>query len=255
MFFLYKLLGSLCVPPGLFILLASLAAAVSLRKPRRPRKAACFFFCAFVLWFMSCSAGALCITGPLEERFERKLPPAGEKAAIVVLAGGSSYDAHGNSVQPGLYALERLFAAVQLAKELSGDTVLLFSGGNVFGSSSCSEAQVLREAATALGCRAPMLSEEKSRTTAENFIYTAELLRENSIKNAVIVTNAFHIPRSMKNAARFMPEISAFPWPSGRLTDPVIRGFSSFLPNASDFMTSAVGIKEWVGLAARALRP
>lgn len=206
---------------------------------------------AVVLYIMSTSAGSLLITGPLETRIARKLPADGARAAVIVLAGGSSYDDKGSSVHPGIYALERVFAAVQLANARKGETIMIFSGGNVFGANDRSEAAALADAAKQMGWHGRSILEEHSRTTAENFKRCAEYMRGSKIDTAVIVTSAFHMPRSAANAKRCMPDVTVFPYPSGRLTDPVIRGVSSFLPNGSDFQTSCLGIKERVGILAR----
>ncbi|MEG1824822.1 MAG: YdcF family protein [Cloacibacillus sp.] len=253
MFHLYKLIGSIIVPPGLFVLLLLLLAAVACKKPRRKALAAALVVFASALYLMSTSAGALLVTGPLETLHPRRLPPKEAEAAIIVLAGGSSYDDKGSSVQPGVYAMERLYAAVRLAKSRRAPTTLILSGGDVFGANDRSEAAALRDAARAMGCTQKIITEDKSRTTAENLQFCSKLIKSLGINHAIIVTNAFHIPRSMQNAARFMPYTQLYPYPSGRLTDPVIRGLQSFLPNAGDLNASCFGIKEWTGLAANAL--
>ena len=79
---------------------------------------------------------------------------------------------------------------------------------------------------------------------------SANIIRQRGLNHVIIVTNGFHMPRSMQMAALHMPYLQIYPFPSGRLTDPVIRGLSSFLPNSSDLNASCLGIKEWVGIAA-----
>ena len=199
---------------------------------------------------MSTSAGALLITGPLETLYKAKLPPQNTDAAILVLAGGSSYDDKGSSVQPGVYAMERVYAAVKLAKSRSEHSVLIMSGGNVFGANDRSEAEAMRDAAKVMGYEDRILVEKWSRTTAENMKQSANIIRQQGLNHVIIVTNGFHMPRSMQMAALHMPYLQIYPFPGGRLTDPVIRGISSFLPNSSDLNASCLGIKEWVGIAA-----
>lgn len=251
MFFLYKLIGSLIVPPGLFILILLGLSITARRKPRRPKLSAALAFFAILLYFISTPIGSRTITGPLETLYSRKLPSKDIPAAVIVLAGGSSYDDKGSSVQPGLYSLERIYAAVNLMRERenSGD-ILILSGGNVFGANDRSEAAALRDAAEKMGFADRTILEEQSRTTAENIQYCAKRLQEEDINRAIIVTNAFHIPRAMRLSEKHMPYIPAYPYPSGRLTDPVIRGYSSFLPTCGDLMFSCIGIREWAGIAA-----
>ena len=54
----------------------------------------------------------------------------------------------------------------------------------------------------------------------------------------------------MRLAEKQMPYIQRYPCPSGRLTDPVIRGLSSFLPNSGDLNASCLGIRECIGIMA-----
>ncbi|MEG1913350.1 MAG: YdcF family protein [Cloacibacillus sp.] len=249
LFFFYKLIGSLIVPPGLFILILLGLSITARRKPRRPKLSAALALFAILLYFMSTSIGSRTITGPPEALYSRKLPSKDIPAAVIVLAGGSSYDDKGSSVQPGLYSLERIYSAVNLMseRENSGD-ILILSGGNVFGANDRSEAAALRDAAEKMGFAGRAILEEQSRTTAENIQYCAKILQEEDINRAIIVTNAFHIPRAMRLAEKHMPYIPAYPYPSGRLTDPVLRGYSSFLPNCGEANASCLGIKEWIGI-------
>lgn len=139
MFALYKIAGAFAAPPGLFVIILLAMAAALFLKSRRASRAfgtaaslALFVFAA-ALCAMSTPAGARFITGPLEAKYSAQLPPDGEAAAFLVLAGGSSYDAEGSSVQPSPLALERVYTAVTLASGRSGKSVLVMSGGNVFG--------------------------------------------------------------------------------------------------------------------------
>ncbi|WP_455596245.1 YdcF family protein [Cloacibacillus porcorum] len=250
MFLLYKLAGSMIVPPGLFVLIILFLAWLAWREPRRKRLSIALCIFAFILCAMSTSAGALLITGPLETLYKAELPPQNTDAAILVLAGGSSYDDKGSSVQPGVYAMERVYAAVKLAKSRQEHSVLIMSGGNVFGANDRYEAEAMRDAAKAMGYEDRILVEKWSRTTAENMKQSANIIRQQGLNHVIIVTNGFHMPRSMQMAALHMPYLQIYPFPGGRLTDPVIRGLSSFLPNSSDLNASCLGIKEWVGITA-----
>ena len=127
MFALYKIAGAFAAPPGLFVIILLAMAAVLFLKSRRASRAfgtaaslALFVFAA-ALCAMSTPAGARFITGPLEAKYAAQLPPDGETAAFLVLAGGSSYDAAGSSVQPSPLALERVYTAVTLASGRAGE--------------------------------------------------------------------------------------------------------------------------------------
>ena len=133
MFLLYKSASSMIVPPGLFVLILISMAYLAWRAPRRKAIAASLCLFALILYVTSTAAGSLLITGPLETLYKRQLPPPKTDAAILVLAGGSSYDDQGSSVQPGVFAMERVYAAVKLAQSRPGHSTLIMSGGNLFG--------------------------------------------------------------------------------------------------------------------------
>jgi len=117
MFMLYKLAGSLIIPPGIFCLMLLLCSFLAAKKPRKIYLAAALALLSILLWFMSIPPGAALITGPLEKMYPDRLPPENTKAAVLVLSGGSSYDYRGDAVQPAVYALERMYRGVLLAKK------------------------------------------------------------------------------------------------------------------------------------------
>lgn len=259
MFALYKIAGAFAAPPGLFVIILLAIATALFLKSRRPRRAfgtaaslGLFVFAA-ALCAMSTPAGARFITGPLEAKYAAQLPPDGEAAAFLVLAGGSSYDTAGSSAQPSPLALERVYTAVTLASGRAGKSVLVMSGGNVFGDKDRSEASAMRDAARAMGWRGEIILEEQSRTTAENMKYSAALLRARGLQTVAVVTNAFHLPRAMRLAVQFMPDATLYPIAPTRLADPIIRGLPSFLPDAGSLYLSCLGARERIGTAAASI--
>ena len=205
MFALYKIAGAFAAPPGLFVIILLAMAAALFFKSRRPccafgtAASLALLVLAAVLCAMSTPAGARFITGPLEAKYAAQLPPDGETAAFLVLAGGSSYDAAGSSVQPSPLALERVYTAVTLASGRAGKSVLVMSGGNVFGDKGRSEASAMRDAARAMGWRGEIILEEQSRTTAENMKYSAALLRARGLQT---VARHNRLPPSARPAPR-----------------------------------------------------
>ena len=279
MFALYKIAGAFAAPPGLFVIILLAMAAALFLKSRRTRFAfgtaaslAIFVFAA-ALCVMSTPAGARFITGPLEAKYAAQLPPDGETADFLLLPGGSLYDpggssvptpplapgggwsyaAEGPSVQPAQLALERVYTAVTLASGRAGKSVLVMSGGNVFGDKDRSEASAMRDAARAMGWRGEIILEERSRTTAENMKYSAALLRARGLQTVAVVTNAFHLPRAMRLARQSMPEARLYSAAPPRRTDPIIRGLPSFLPDAASLHLSCIGMRERIGTATAAI--
>ena len=257
MFFLYKLVGSLVVIPGLFIAVLFVCAIWAFRRPAKRFLGSLLLLMAAGLWFISCDLGSLYILGPLESMYSEKLPPNGA-VTVLALCGGNEFNDEGAPVQPGQGALERAYLAAKLLNERGG--VLIASGGRVFGYEERSEASLMAEAARRMGWRGKTLAEEKSRNTKENLIYSAEILHKLSAdgkgakaKEVVLVTSAFHMPRAMKFAAKYLNGAKVYPYPCPRMTDPVFHGFSSLLPNGGALHGSCIAAKEWVGLLAAGL--
>lgn len=109
------------------------------------------------------------------------------------------------------------------------------------------------DAAREMGWTGEMILEEESRTTAENMMHGARIISELGISRAIIVTSAFHMPRAMRLAERYMQGLSLYPAPGPLCTDPVLRGISSFLPDSASLNASCMGIRERIGILAAAV--
>lgn len=117
-----------------------------------------------------------------------------EDAAIVL-----GYGARGRKVPAMLK--NRLDKAVEYHSE-NPDAIIVVSGGKA-GKNRTSEAEVMKEYLLSKGIPSEkIIKEDKSRTTVENFKFSADLLKDKFGENysAVIITNVFHIYRSEKYA-------------------------------------------------------
>ena len=241
----YKLLGSLIVPPGLLIPVLVTASIIAYKKPRKKTLALFLLLVTIILWFAATPWGAYLITGKIEDRYNTPTFLPSSDTYILCLGGGSSYDEKGKTVQPGLFSLERVFCAVKIARKINAP--IIFSGGNVYGTDSTSESKTMAKAAKEMGFRGKIILEEKSRTTKENFKYSAPLVQDK--QNIIVVTNAFHMPRSIKLAQQYLNKKTIIPYPGGRLTDPLYKGTFYLFPDANSLMVSCLGIKEYIGMA------
>ena len=265
-FIIYKVVGSLIAPPGIFFVALLFCTVLAWRKPRKYFLTLLLLFFAFTLYFISTPYGASKVTGPLEDMYSPNLPLEGTKCAILVLSGGSTSDNEGNVVQPGALSIERVFSAVKVAKRI--DAPIIFSGGNVYGTDQESEAQIMADCAREMEYSGEIILEEKSRTTKENLLYVSDLLKPSNFesfsdsnfssseqpRSIILVTNAFHMRRSILADEKHIPTIKIFPFPSGRLTEPVYKGFHHLLADGNSLMSSCLGIKEWIGIALYKIR-
>jgi uncharacterized SAM-binding protein YcdF (DUF218 family) len=248
MFYAYKLIGSFIVPPGLLCLIIAFFSFLLFRSGGKKKLSAAMLLLALSIWFMSTPVGSYEITGGLERIYGNSIPDTERPLAFLVLAGGSNYDREGRETMPGVYSLERIYSAVTAADPAKD--LLVFSGGNVYGFNRKTEAKIMEECAIRMGWKGKTMTETSSRTTGENMFYAGKMLSESKYKDIVIVTNSFHMPRSMLRAHSVFKGKNLFSLSGGSETHPGFRGLPDIFPDAHHFHLSCMGIKEWTGILA-----
>jgi uncharacterized SAM-binding protein YcdF (DUF218 family) len=196
--------------------------------------------CAFT------SLGFLIIR-PLEDRFTRPADMPVTVDAIVVL-GGSTQARVSTARQISEFneAGDRLTEAVLLARRYP-EARLVFSGGAGILEPGEAEAATAERFFIAMGIEAERLVlEGESRNTDENADLTAAMIGE--VRGPVVlITSAFHMPRSVGLFRRVGIEV--VPWP----TDYRSSGQESFGLDVANPVhnvnTISIAMKEWIGLA------
>lgn len=123
--------------------------------------------------------------------------------AIVVL--GHSIDA-GDST-PDAWLEKRLETALKLYHEAYAATIIVSGGkgpGDAIPVADAMTAWFMENGVDA----AHILIEDQSKNTGENFQFTKKIAEEHQINKIIIVTNDFHMYRSMRIAADYFDEIS-----------------------------------------------
>ena len=248
MFYLYKLIGSMLVPPGLLCIITAIFAFVIFRSGNKKMLPLAMLTLSFSIWFMSTSPGSFFITGGLERQYVNCVPETERPVAFLILAGGSNYNIDGDPVTPGVYSLERIYSAVTAAD--STKDVLIFSGGNVYDYDQRTEAEIMEDCAKRMGWKGKTMLETFSRTTGENMVYAERMLSGPDFHHIVVVTNAFHMPRSMLRAHSVFRGKRLFSLSGGMETKPKFSGIPDLFPDAHNFQLSCLGIKEWIGILA-----
>ncbi len=185
----------------------------------------------------------------LEERFSRpaKLP---ERIDGILLLGGAVNPAL--SLSSGETVLncgaERVLGGVALARRHPEAKLILVGGEGELFPTGYSEARATLKFVVDQGIApARILLEEKSRTTHESAVYAKELLRPAPRQAWVLVTSAYHMPRSV--GAFTAAGWQVIPYPVDFSIDPGtdLRPSFSLLDGLS---ASTLAGKEWVGLVA-----
>lgn len=165
--------------------------------------------------------------------------------AIVVLGAGRYSNApeyEGDTVSTG--GLERLRYAARLHKRTG--LPLLLSGGDPFHTGR-SEAALLQQAlAEDFHINAVWL-EERSRTTAENALFTQALLKPLGIRHVVLVTHAWHMPRAARAFRHVGLRVTPAPTRFSSISSRETAGLLGWLPRASALETSNRALHELLG--------
>lgn len=236
----------LLLPPGGLLLL--LLAAWWLRR-RAPRLAALCFVLGFGgLWLISLPVAVEWAARALERETalnQAEWPGLAQRAqAIVVLgAGREQADPGWGADQPSHIALERLRYASRLAK--ASGLPILASGGLHYGEPP-SEALLAAEALQRDFSTQTRWLEERSRTTWENALYSAEMLKAAGVERVVLVTSASHMPRSRWCFEQNGLEVIAAPM--GFLGVPNGRPFGGWLPESKAVWQNGLLLNEAVGM-------
>ena len=244
------ILTSLAMPPLAPLLLALLGVLLAWRKKRGGLVLAALSLAA--LWLLSCHGTAVWLARHALPQFtpvSSAQLKAGGVQAIVVLGGGLLPPApeYGGEPQPSTYTAARLRYGVWLARQ-SG-LPLAYTGGIGWASDGMqpqSEAEVVaRVALQDYGVKLRW-SEDASRDTSGNARLLAPMLLKGGVKRIALVTDSWHMPRSV--AAFERAGIVVTPAPMTFVL-PIERDLLQWLPSAQGLMASRNVLRECLGLA------
>ncbi len=247
-------LSSLPQIPILLWLLCIAALAALWRRRQEKRRRLAVLTVAFALLTLYC----LPVTGylllrPLEAPYPPLARRPGDVAAIVVLGGSvRATEAEGLPAEPAENTFYRCLRAAEMYHQGPPCPVLV-SGGKVDPDSrGPTIARVMRDFLLRLGVSAADLVEEDvSRTTYENAVECARILRGRGLGRVLLVTEASHLERSLRCFRK--QGVDAVPCGCRYATLEFEGSMTDFLPNPVARGATAA-LHEWIGLAWYALR-
>ena len=188
---------------------------------------------------------------PLESRFPAWNAAAGAPDGIIVLGGPIDADLsveHGTPVIRS--AADRIVAGAALARRYPNARII-FSGGSAnLISNDAREADYAGAIFESLGIdKARLIMERRSRNTYENALFARELAAPKPGERWLLVTSAYHMPRSIGLFRKADFPVEAYPvdWRVGTSA----RDILSFTTFANDgFSRTDTGMREWIGLLA-----
>lgn len=233
----------LLLPPANLVAGAVVGLVAGRRWPRLGRVVVVLSVVGLALLGMPAVANLL--MGSLQAGIPRAVPPPEGAGAIVVLSAETSRGEGGILPEPGIgmMTLERLHAGVVLARRTG--LPLLVSGGSVENEPGdiASRMDAVLRADYALPAR---WVEGRSIDTWQNARFSAEALRADNIRRVYVVTNAWHMRRSLlafrKAGLEPIPAASRFDREG-------VHDAGEFIPRVSGWLRSYWAIHEWIGLA------
>jgi uncharacterized SAM-binding protein YcdF (DUF218 family) len=247
-FVISKLLGFFAVPSNDILAAGLIGLALIptrfMRTGRRLVSASIILFLAFGLLPLS-----KMLIAPLEERFPPWDASGGAPDGIVVLGGAiESAIAPLRPASALNEAAERITVIAELARKYQSATIL-YSGGNGGPGPPGSEAQIAKALFETFGVPARRLMlEDQSRTTAENAAFSRRLVMPKPGERWLLVTSAYHMPRSIGAFRRAGFPVEAYPV-DYRTMGPADL-WIPFDSIATGLRRTDLAVHEWIGLLA-----
>ena len=185
---------------------------------------------------------------PLESRFKQPDLTQIEPAGMIILGGGENPEVSSVWQQSQFNAAaERVMVIPALAKRFP-EANIIFSGGS--GSvlrQSFKGADGVFDYLEQIGLSDRVLLENQSRNTYENALLSAKLLGEVPDQPWLLVTSAFHMPRSVGIFEKQGWQVIPYPVDYYTTTSTGLKLDPKLWRNMRDLNT---GIREWIGLLA-----
>jgi uncharacterized SAM-binding protein YcdF (DUF218 family) len=227
--------------PGILLIALILLAAARVRN----RRAVVAAVVLLLLW--SLEPVSMVLYWTLERPYPIQQAPLGEAEAIVVLAGGAHRQ---DPTRPEATPLEDTYIRAAYAAWLYRNwkpLPVVASGGVIGGRQKAVLAEVMRRVLEEKGVPPGMIwMEGRSRSTYENALYSAELLRGRGIRRIALVTEAYHMRRAEGSFRRQGMEVVPAPCAYRHILFSLRP--AELVPSPKSMNRNELALHEWVGL-------
>lgn len=247
-FTLARILWTLAVPSNILIFLLILGLALLATGTRR---------LGFAVLFLAVMGQAVAgfsplanyLASPLEERFPPFVPDDRPVDGIILLGGAEVSDVAIARKSPAINdAGERVIAFAALARQYPQAQLVFTGTAGPYGDNDPRATAAMRSILQELGMDVSRVRfEAQARNTAENALFTRQMMNPAPGSRWLLVTSAFHMPRAVGCFRAVDFPVTAYPV-DYRTMGP--RGLDSLFTRAAagQDLTDLVS-KEWVGLA------
>lgn len=238
------LLKNLALPPALNILVILFALVFLRNRPKLKTLLIC-------LSTLSLAILAMPVTSQLLARGLETYPsldlaqidPQDYQAIVILGAGRQRAAAEYDADIPTAMGLERLRYGALLHRRTG--LPILVSGGK-WEQDKVPEAEFMAQVLAQEFMVPVSWQESRSRTTWENALYSKELAIVNKLQRVLLVTHAWHMPRSVYSFEQ--AGLSVMPAPTAFVSNDRERDALDFTPQANALLASSRLLHEWLGL-------
>ena len=186
----------------------------------------------------------------LEARFPRPGADPSDLSCMIVLGG--AFETEVTTARGGMdlnQAADRFVEALRLAIQYPEASILVSGGdGSLSGAYEGDAAASIRFFEAFGISRERLIAETTSRNTDENAKNSRELLSERSLGQCLLITSAFHMPRSVGLFRKAGVDVA--PWPVDYRTAGNLSFALDFTQPTLNTQQVSTAVREWVGLAA-----
>lgn len=249
MFVVSKVFWNLVQPLSLAFLFAAFALLLIGLKHLRLAAAALSFALVVLFLTLYTTLGSFLLQ-TLEARFPRPVGDPAEIACMIVLGG--AFETEVTTARGGMdlnQAGDRFVEALRLAIRYPEAKILVSGGdGSLSGIYEGDAAASIRFFEAFGISRDRLIAETTSRNTDENAQNSRELLASNGLDKCLLITSAFHMPRSVGLFRKAGVEVT--PWPVDYRTAGNISFALDFTQPTLNSQQMSTALREWVGLVA-----
>ncbi len=187
---------------------------------------------------------------PLEGRYT-PLRDDGKPVDGIILLGGAveASDSKSRGIIVANESAERVLDTIQLAHRYPAARILISGGGGTVFGDGAAEAPIIAAYFKSIGIDPNrILVEDRSRTTAENAVYSQELAKARAGERWLLVTSAWHMPRAVGVFEKV--GFAVTPYPVDFRTAGGARTHLPFAFISEGLRRLDIGTKEWAGLIA-----
>ncbi|WP_247877914.1 YdcF family protein [Azospirillum sp. TSO22-1] len=237
-------------PGNLLALLLAFGAALLFSRRESRRRTGRRIVAAVALGFLALTTLPVgtWVIRPLEERFPKPALPK-HVDGIIVLGGALNPPLAAERDEPSVNeAAERVLATAELGLRYPNARIVFTGGSGSLWGGRYREGEVMRAALDQVGFdTGRVLFENESRNTWENALFSRDLAGPKPGDTWILVTSAWHMPRSVGIFRRVGWEV--LPYPVDYRSRPGPKPYLIFeLDGNLDKLSWAV--REWIGLVA-----